>query len=60
MNIFKILSKKFFIRLFLILIAVIIIQKIAGVSYITDGMTLGSMGFIVSLIGLYSYGKKNN
>jgi hypothetical protein len=53
-NIFSLLSKKFFIRLFLVLIGIIIIQKIIGVSHITDTMTIGSMGFIVSIIGLYT------
>lgn len=52
-NLPSMLSKIFFIRLFLILIAVIIIQKIFGVSYISDGMTLGAMGFITALIAIY-------
>ena len=59
MKLFNLLSKKFWIRLFLFLIAVIIAQKICGVSYITDSMTLGSMGFIATLIGLYQYGKNS-
>lgn len=57
MKIFNILSKKFWIRLFLFLISIIIVQKICGVSYISDSMTLGAMGFITALIGLYRYGK---
>ena len=48
------LSTKFFIRLFLIQIAIILILKICGVAYITDEMTLGAMGFIAVLIGLYT------
>jgi hypothetical protein len=56
-KIFSILSKVFFIRLFLFQIAVIITLKIFGVSYISDGMTLGAMGFITALIGIYKVTK---
>lgn len=52
------MSKKFFIRLFLTLIAIIIIQKITGVSYISDEMTGLAMGFITSIIGLYTWKTK--
>jgi hypothetical protein len=51
---FRWMSKKFWIRLFLTLIAVIVVQKVAGVSYISDTMALGSMGFISALIGMYN------
>jgi hypothetical protein len=53
------LSTKFFIRLYLVMIAVIVGQKIYGVSYITDTMTLGAMGFITALIGIYTAEKVN-
>lgn len=55
---FNWLSTKFFLRLFLILIAIIISLKIAGISYITDTMALGAMGFISTLIGLDKLDKK--
>jgi len=48
------LNTKFFLRLFLLQIVVIIAQKIYGVSYISDEMTLGAMGFIATLIGIYT------
>lgn len=53
----KILNSKFFIRLFLILIAVIVVQKISGVAYISDTMALGAMGFVAGLIALYNNDK---
>jgi hypothetical protein len=53
----KILTSKFFIRLFLILIAIIVIQKCLGVSYISDTLVLGSMGFVAGLIALYNNDK---
>ena len=59
MRIFKYLSKKFFIRFFLILISIIIIQKIFGVSYISDGMALGAMAYVATLIGLNSKFRNN-
>lgn len=55
----KILTSKFFIRLFLILIAIVVVQKICGVAYISDTMTLGAMGFVAGLIALYNNDKKN-
>lgn len=48
------MSKKFWLRLFLFQIAIIISLKIAGVSYMSDTMTMGAMGFISALIGLYT------
>lgn len=51
---FEWISKKFWLRLYLFLIAVITVQKIAGVSYITDTMALGAMGFVAGLIGIYN------
>lgn len=56
----KILTSKFFIRLFLLLIAIIICQKIAGVAYISDTMALGAMGFVAGLIALHNNDKRNN
>lgn len=56
----RLLTSKFFIRLFLILIAIITIQKICGVAYITDTMALGAMGFIAGLIALYNQDKRRN
>lgn len=53
----KILTSKFFLRLFLILIAIIICQKISGVAYISDTMALGAMGFVAGLIALYNNDK---
>jgi hypothetical protein len=58
-KIVDLLSTKFFIRLYLVMIAVIVGQKIYGVSYITDTMTLGAMGFITALIGIYTAEKVN-
>jgi len=55
---FEFMSTKFFLRLFLILIAVIVLQKILGVSYISDTMALGAMGFVTSLVGLNKLDKK--
>jgi hypothetical protein len=55
----RLLSTKFFLRLFLIQIAVITTQKILGVDYISDAMALGSMGFIAALIGIYTAEKKS-
>jgi len=37
---------------------VIVIQKCFGVSYISDTMTLGAMGFVAGLIALYNQDKK--
>jgi cadmium resistance protein CadD (predicted permease) len=54
----KILQSKNWIRVFLGLIVVIIIQKILGVDYISDELTLGAMGFISVLIGLYTADKR--
>lgn len=51
---FSWLSTKLFLRFYLVQIAVIICLKIFGVSYISDTMTLGAMGFIASLIGIYT------
>jgi len=51
------LSKKFWLRFFLVQIAIIISMKIAGVNYISDAMTMGAMGFISALIGLYTVKK---
>ena len=56
---FKFMTTKFWIRLFLSLIAVIVIQKCFGVSYITDTMALGAMGFVAGLIALYNQDKRN-
>ena len=59
-RLFKWMTSKFFIRLYLILIAFIVIQKCLGVSYITDTMALGAMGFVAGLIALYNQDKKCN
>jgi len=56
---FKWMSTKFWIRLFLTLIACIIVLKIIGVEHITDTMALGAMGFVAGLIALYNQEKKN-
>lgn len=53
------LTTRFFLRTYLILIMIIVIQKVCGVAYITDGMALGSMGFVASLIGLDKLDKKS-
>lgn len=55
----KILSSKNIIRFFLVLIAVIVVQKIFGVAYISDTMALGAMGFVAGLITLYNQDKRN-
>lgn len=52
------LSTKFFLRLYLLLIAGIMIMKMCGLNQISDGLTLGAMGFISVLIGLYTAEKK--
>jgi hypothetical protein len=52
------LSTKFFLRLFLIQIAVIIGQKILGVDYISDTMALGAMVYITGLLTIYKLEKK--
>jgi len=57
---FKWLSKSFFIRLFLVMIAVVVGQKIIGVAYISDTFALGAMGFIAGLIGLGNWEKRIN
>jgi len=57
---FKWMSKKFWLRLFLTLIAVIMIMKILGVSYMSDTMTIGAMGFISVIIGIYNFDKAKN
>lgn len=56
---FRFLSTKFWLRLFLLLIAIIVIQKCAGVGYISDTMALGAMGFVAGLIALYNSERKN-
>ena len=55
---FNWLSKSFFIRIFLVLIAVVVVQKIIGVAYISDTFALGAMGFIAGLIGLGNWEKR--
>jgi hypothetical protein len=50
----------FVIRFFLILIAIIIVQKISGVGYITDTFALGMMVYVGTLIGLNNVNKKIN
>jgi len=57
-KLFNWMTTKFWIRLFLSLIAIIVIQKCLGVSYISDTLVLGSMGFVVGLIGLHNQDKK--
>ena len=57
---FNWLSKSFFIRIFLVLIAVVVVQKIIGVAYISDTFALGAMGFIAGLIGLGNWEKRIN
>lgn len=57
-KVFNFMSTKFFLRLFLLQIAVITTQKICGVAYISDAMALGSMGFIAALIGIYTAEKR--
>jgi len=54
------LPTKFIIRFFLLLIIIIVIQKICGVVYITDGFALGMMGFVSVLIGLKNVDEKMN
>jgi len=56
---FKWMTSKFWLRVFLALIAIIVIQKCFGVSYISDTMALGAMGFVTGLIALYNQDKKN-
>ncbi len=51
------MTTKFWIRLFLTLIAVIIILKCIGVEYISDTLVLGAMGFVAGLIALYNNDK---
>lgn len=58
MKVKKLVSKKAFLRLFLIQIFVIECLKIFGVSYISDKMALGAMGFVAALITVYTAGKK--
>lgn len=57
-KIFRFMTTKFWIRWFLSLISVIVIQKCFGVSYISDTLVLGSMGFVAGLIGLHNQDKK--
>ena len=57
-KLFNFMTTKFWIRFFLTLIAIIVIQKCFGVSYITDTMALGAMGFVAGLIALYNQDKK--
>lgn len=54
----KILKSKNIIRFFLVLIAIVVIQKIIGVAYISDTLALGMMGFVAGLITLYNKDKK--
>lgn len=56
-KLFNWMTTKFWIRLFLSLIAIIVIQKCLGVSYISDTLVLGSMGFVAGLIALYNNDK---
>jgi len=53
-KLFNWMTTKFWIRWFLSLISVIVIQKCFGVSYISDTLVLGSMGFVAGLIGLHN------
>ena len=57
-KLFNWMTTKFWIRWFLSLISVIVIQKCFGVSYISDTLVLGSMGFVAGLIGLHNQDKK--
>lgn len=57
---FKWLNKKFWIRVFLLQIFTLICLKIVGISYISDAMALGAMGFISTLIGFNAYKTKNS
>lgn len=56
-KLFNWMTTKFWIRLFLTLIAVIIILKCIGVEYISDTLVLGAMGFVAGLIALYNNDK---
>lgn len=57
---FKWMSKKFWIRLYLTLIAIIIVLKIFGAEHISETLVLGTMGFISALLGFYTYNKSKN
>ena len=48
----KILSKRFWICLFLFLIVITIVSKLLGFDYISDVYALGMMGQVSILIGL--------
>jgi len=52
-------TKKFWICLFLSLIAVTWIMKLKGVDYISDTFALGAMAYISAIIGLKDWAKKN-
>lgn len=54
----KFMTKRNWIILFLALVAVSIIQKIFGISYITDTFALGMMGYVAVLIGLKDVSEK--
>jgi len=58
MKLINVLSSKFYIRLFLSLIAVVMIQKILGVAYISDTLCIGLMGFVAGIIALYNNDKR--
>jgi hypothetical protein len=51
------IGKKFWIRLFLFLIAIVVVIKICGVKHISDTMALGAMGFVAALIKLKDISK---
>jgi len=58
MKLFNFMTTKFWLKLFLSLIAIIVGQKIFGVAYISDTLVIGLMGFVAGLIALYNQDKK--
>ncbi len=57
MKLISYLTSKFFIRLFLLLIAIVLVQKICGVAHISDTLCIGLMGFVAGIIALYNQDK---
>lgn len=54
------LSTKFFIRLFLISIFIIVVFKTFSIVHLSDEFVIGCMGYVTALIGLHQYSKKGS